>query len=400
MENIIDREVAWRIFAFEFNRSNLYYSEGDERAPNYIITPTGVRCNRLFVIGVVTEVENIGAENNLWRARIADPTGVFTVYAGQYQPEAAIFLSELNVPAYVSVVGKARKYEPESGSVYTSIRPEELNYADEKLRDRWVLDTAERTLERIRIMEDSLSSGLSGNELKDYLLKKGTNAALADGAVRAIGHYKNLDRLLSELKNALVRAVETVLSERVKGGTPEKEKLQEPKAGVAALYLQSGASTYAQQTDATVSRSEHNASGGGFQQPIGKSEEPQVKVAASHLSSSESTYVQPADAQPADESSIYEPIDKKIEQNITEIKAGQETAPEPAAKEAPAKIEPKEVLADIIDKLDTGKGIPYAVVVETATSAGIDADSVEASIKDLMDEGRCYEPKIGVLRKV
>lgn len=71
MENIIDREVAWRIFAFEFNRSNLYHSEGDERAPNYIITPTGVRCNRLFVVGVVTEVENIGAENNLWRARIA-----------------------------------------------------------------------------------------------------------------------------------------------------------------------------------------------------------------------------------------------------------------------------------------------------------------------------------------
>ena len=396
MENIIDREVAWRIFAFEFNRSNLYYSEGDERAPNYIITPTGVRCNRLFVVGVVTEVENIGAENNLWRARIADPTGVFTVYAGQYQPEAAIFLSELNVPAYVSVVGKARKYEPGDGSVYTSIRPEELNNADEKLRDRWVLDTAERTLERIRIMEDALSSGLSGNELKDYLLKKGTNAALADGAVRAIGHYKNLDRLLSELKNALVRAIETVSSERIKTGTPEKEKRQEPKANVAVSNLRSGTSTYVQQADAPVNHGEHNASGSGFQkQQVEKPEEQQVDVAASRPPLSESTYVQPAD-----ERSTYEPIDEKIEQNITEIKAEQETVPEHAAAEAPAQIEPKEVLAGIIDKLDTGKGIPYAVVVETAMSAGIDAESVEASIKDLMDEGRCYEPKIGVLRKV
>ena len=396
MENLIDREVAWRIFAFEFNRSNLYYSEGDERAPNYIITPTGVRCNRLFVVGVVTEIENIGADNNLWRARIADPTGVFTVYAGQYQPDAAIFLSELNVPAYVSVVGKARKYEPGDGSVYTSIRPEEINYADEKLRDRWVLDTAERTLERIRIMEDALSTGLSGNELKDYLLKKGTNAALADGAVRAIGHYKNLDRLLSELKKALVRAIETVLSERIRIGTPEKEKRQEPKASITASNLQSGASTYAQQADAPVSRGEHKVSESGFQkQPIGKPEEPQVNIAAPRLSSSESTYVQPAD-----ESSTYEPIDEKIEQNTEELIAEQETAPEHAAEEAPAQIEPKEVLAGIIDKLDTGKGIPYAVVVETATSAGIDADSVEASIKDLMDEGRCYEPKIGVLRKV
>jgi hypothetical protein len=293
-------------------------------------------------------------------------------------------------------VGKARKYEPGDGSVYTSIRPEEINHADEKLRDRWVLDTAERTLERIRIMEDALSSGLSGNELKDYLLKKGTNAALADGAVRAIGHYKNLDRLLSELKNALVRAIETVLSERVKTGTPEKENRQEPKASVATLYLQSGASIYAQQSDAPVSHGEHNAGGSGFQkQSIEKPEEPQVKVAASHSSSNESMYVQPAD-----ERSTYKQIDEKIEQNITEIKAGQETAPEHAAAEAPVQIEPKEVLAGIIDKLDTGKGIPYAVVVETATSAGIDADSVEASIKDLMDEGRCYEPKIGVLRKV
>jgi RPA family protein len=396
MENIIDREVAWRIFAFEFNRSNLYYSEGDERAPNYIITPTGVRCNRLFVVGVVTEIENIGAENNLWRARIADPTGVFTVYAGQYQPEAAIFLSELNVPAYVSVVGKARKYEPGDGSVYTSIRPEEINHADEKLRDRWVLDTAERTLERIRIMEDALSSGLSGNELKDYLLKKGTNAALADGAVRAIGHYKNLDRLLSELKNALVRAIETVLSERVKTGTPEMEKRQEPKASIAALNLQSGISTHVQQADALVNLGEYNASGSGSQkQQVEKPEEPQLDVAASRPPSSESTYVQPAD-----ERSTYEQIDGKIEQNVTEIKAGQEIAQEHAAEEAPAQIEPKEVLAGIIDKLDTGKGIPYAVVVETAISAGIDADSVEVSIKDLMDEGRCYEPKIGVLRKV
>jgi hypothetical protein len=145
-----------------------------------------------------------------------------------------------------------------------------------------------------------------------------------------------------------------------------------------------------------MNHGEHNASGSGFQkQQVEKPEEPHVDLAASRPSSSEPTYVQPAN-----ERSIYEQINEKIEQNITEIKAGQETAPEHAAKEVPAQIEPKEVLAGIIDKLDTGKGIPYAVVVETAISAGIDADSVEASIKDLMDEGRCYEPKIGVLRKV
>jgi len=356
VENIIDREVAWRIFAYEFNRSNLYYSEGDERAPNYIITPTGVKCNRLFIVGVVTEVENIGAENNLWRARIADPTGVFTVYAGQYQPEAAIFLSELSVPAYVAVVGKARKYEPEEGSVYTSIRPEEINYADEKLRDRWVLDTAERTLERIKIMEDALSSGLSGNELKDYLLRKGTNAVLADGVTRAISHYKNLDKIIAELKRELIRAVETVLSERVKTGVPEQqvEKQKEPQMNSPDSAPGGRIHVSPEGADVPMRHGEHDAD-------ERKSQE-----------------------QKAEDSKevVTEP------QNIQDI------------PEAPVKIEPKEVLAGIIERLDTGKGTSYAMVIEAAISSGIDAESTEEGIKELMAEGRCYEPKIGVLRKV
>lgn len=306
-EKIMDREVAWRIFAHEFNISTLHIIEGEERAPNYIITPTGVKCNRLFIVGVVTEVENIGQDNNLWRARVADPTGVFTVYAGQYQPEAAIFLSELQVPAYVAIVGKARKYEPGDGSVYVSVRPEEINHADEKQRDRWVLDTAERTLERIKIIDDALKSGASGNELQEFLQKKGTNTVLAEGAVRAIQHYKNLDKILSELKEALVHAVQAVASERQKPSEPEK------KAEV-----------------------------------------------------------------------LKEIVVEK----------------EPAAEEQPVKKEPKEMLAAIIDRLDTGKGTTYSRVTETAQSEGLDAESTETGIKELMAEGRCYEPKIGVLRKV
>ncbi|TAN47310.1 MAG: DNA-binding protein [Candidatus Methanoperedens sp.] len=305
MDKILDREVAWRVFAWEFNRSTLHFSEGDERAPNYIITPTGVKCNRLFIVGVVTEVENIGKDNSLWRGRVADPTGVFTVYAGHYQPEAAIFLSELNIPAYVAVVGKARKFEPEDGSVYTSVRPEEINNADEKLRDRWVLDTAERTLERIKYIEDALSSGKSGNDLKEYLLVNGTNSVLADGAVKAIEHYKNLDKTISELKNAVIHAIEAVASDR-------ETKVQN--------------------------------------------------------------------------------VEKREETITVEENA------KPELKEP--ETGPKEIIAGIIDKLDTGKGISYSIVVETAHKAGIDPETVESGIKELMDEGRCYEPKIGVLRKV
>ena len=330
MDKILDREVAWRIFAWEFNRSTLHISEGDERAPNYIITPTGVKCNRLFIVGVVTEVENIGKDNSLWRGRVADPTGVFTVYAGHYQPEAAIFLSELNIPAYVAVVGKARKFEPEDGSVYTSVRPEDINNADEKLRDRWVLDTAERTLERIKYIEDALSSGKSGNDLKEYMIGKGINIVLADGVTKAVEYYKNLDKTMAELKNAVIHAIEAVASDK------EIQVAEKPK-------------------------------------------EPQIKT-----------------------QDIIETEVEKPEEDILPTETDEAVVVEDTAK--PELIEPetgpKEIIAAIIDKLDTGKGISYSIVVETAQKAGIDPETVESGIKELMDEGRCYEPKIGVLRKV
>ncbi|MDP3104114.1 MAG: DNA-binding protein [Candidatus Methanoperedens sp.] len=350
MEKILDREVAWRVFAWEFNRSNMHISEGVERAPNYIITPTGVKCNRLFIVGVVTEVENIGKDNTLWRGRVADPTGVFTVYAGQYQPESAIFLSELNIPAYVAVVGKARKFEPEDGSVYTSVRPEEINNADEKLRDRWVLDTAERTLERIMYIEDALSSGKSGNDLKNYLLGKGINAVLADGAAKAVEHYKNLDKTIAELKNAVIHAIKTV--------APEMDN-----------------------------------------QPAGTQKEPQMKAHGVEkpqgfgVGASTST-VAPVDVVHTYGSAMDEiKTSSEIEEAVVEEEKEMTELKEPETG-------PKEIIAGIIDKLDTGKGIQYSTVVEAAQKNGIDPETLESGIKELMDEGRCYEPKIGVLRKV
>ena len=54
------RETAYRVFAAEFDDTTLSYAESDEeRAPNYVVTPTGARVNRLFVVGVLTEVEQV-----------------------------------------------------------------------------------------------------------------------------------------------------------------------------------------------------------------------------------------------------------------------------------------------------------------------------------------------------
>jgi RPA family protein len=69
--NGFTREVAHRIFAAEFKEANLQVREGtDQYTPQYLITPTGAKVNRVFIVGTLTEKENIGAEAEFWRGRI------------------------------------------------------------------------------------------------------------------------------------------------------------------------------------------------------------------------------------------------------------------------------------------------------------------------------------------
>lgn len=146
---MLEREVAKRIFAQEYNESNLTFKESDDQyAPLYLLTPTGARCNRVFITGTLTEKEDIGESAEHWRARVADPTGVFTIYAGQYQPEAAQMLSLIEPPQFIAVVGKTNTYDTGEG-IITSIRPESIQVIDAETRDRWIIETAKHTLERI-----------------------------------------------------------------------------------------------------------------------------------------------------------------------------------------------------------------------------------------------------------
>jgi len=149
------REVARRVFANEFNDAGYTFKESDdERAPVYLLLPTGASANRVFFIGTLTERDDVGEDSEYWRGRIVDPTGTFFVYAGQYQPEAASTLRALEPPAYVAVVGKPRTYETDDGEVRVSVRPESITTVDAAVRDRWVAETARRTIDRVAAFDD------------------------------------------------------------------------------------------------------------------------------------------------------------------------------------------------------------------------------------------------------
>ncbi|MFC4550960.1 RPA family protein, partial [Halorussus sp. GCM10023401] len=207
------REVAWRIFAAEYDDASLDYSESDEeRAPNYVVTPTGARVNRLFVVGVLTQIEQVS--DDVLRGRIVDPTGAFVVYAGQYQPDEMAFLESANPPAFVAVTGKARTFQPEdSDRVFTSIRPESINRVDAETRDRWVVQTAQHTLDRVSTFADALDSGKRGDELRAALEAGGVDAGLAAGIPLAVDHYGTTKEYLAEVWDLSIDAARVVAGE-------------------------------------------------------------------------------------------------------------------------------------------------------------------------------------------
>ncbi len=214
------RETAWRVFAREYNDSTKEVSDGGERSPSYVVTPLGAKVNRLFAVGVLTDVENVATDAApMWRARMSDPSGTFHIYSGQYQPEASAALAKIKPPAFAAVTGKSRLFSPEPGTTYASIRPEEVKIVDESLRDYWILEACRSLRKRLEAMREAQKMD---PVTKEELVALGVKSALAEGIVTAAGHYGKVD--LSRYSSMLVEALTFLLPEaRVVVGEPEEE---------------------------------------------------------------------------------------------------------------------------------------------------------------------------------
>lgn len=150
-----ERQPARRVFAEEFNDSNHIFSESDdERAPNFSLLRTGEKANRVFVVGTLTEKNDVGNDSEYWQARVVDPTGTFFVYSGEYTPEATEVLRNATPPEYVAITGKVDSYKNDDDETVVNLRAETVTIVDEKTRDRWIAETARQTLERINKDDD------------------------------------------------------------------------------------------------------------------------------------------------------------------------------------------------------------------------------------------------------
>jgi RPA family protein len=147
-----EREPAKRVFAAELREATKTFKDvDDEKSPQYVLLPTGERCNRVLLVGTITQKDKVGDQNILYRARISDPSGLFFVTAGSYQPEAMHQLAKIDpeTPAFVAVVGKPNVYTTSEGKVFTSVRAESILVVDQETRDLWVQDATRSTLDRI-----------------------------------------------------------------------------------------------------------------------------------------------------------------------------------------------------------------------------------------------------------
>lgn len=219
----MQREVAWRVFAKEYNDSDYQFSEGGERSPSYIITPLGAKINRLFVVGVITDVDNIGSDDQpMWRARLSDPTGVYILSAGLYQPGAARTLSGIEPPTFAAVMGKTRVYSPEEGTLYLSIRPEMVRTVSATVRDYWTLECCKGLKTRIDAVAEALNMS---PPTREELLALGYSDRVADGIVRALKHYGEVD--LDRYRLVLTDALKYLLPGSQPAPQEEKETKEE-----------------------------------------------------------------------------------------------------------------------------------------------------------------------------
>ena len=338
------REVAWRIFADEYMSSSVEERGEGEYAPNHVITPLGAMVNRVYVVGVLTDLVNNGTdEEPFYRARLQDPTGIFYLSAGQYQPEAAKALATIQTPAFIAMVAKTRTYSPEEGVMHVSLRPEVIKQVGAEERELWVLEAARSSLRRVAAMRDLAAMETPS---ADELVRLGHGPRLAEGAIKAREAYGDID--VERYERVVLDALRFLLSEEAagEGALPEPEGVPEDALG-----------------DLGRTPAPPRPSGRAPPQPT------LAPVAAA-----------PAAAAPA-------------------------PAPAPAGGGPPKAPRTEEEMDDVVlglvRELDEGaKGAAYDAILERARERGMDRDAFEETINRLLDQGLIYEPILGQIKLI
>ena len=434
------REVAYRLFAAEFDDSTIEISAGEsDRSPNYLITPTGARVNRVFVVGVVTEIEWVN--DDVLRARVADPTGAFVLYAGQYQPDALSFLERLEPPAFVAVTGKANTFQPDgSDRIFTSVRPETITEVDATTRDHWTVETAEHSLERVDQFAAAL--GLSGQIDQNRLVEAGFPEPVAQGIAVAKAEYDTSAAYLAAVREMAIDAIRLVAEETDSVRTPPIDP-DDPGDGPALAELRlpserrfepvsvdpSTTDDPVQTAEVDAGEAESTTGGGPPTTAEGETadgidddsipaidEEGMYELDEEEREAVEDEYgteftTGAAVESPASEelaatgSAAGRPVEVEDEPSADE--RGEDDAGSTADERGEdgradaSDIDPVDIVMETLRDLADGEPVERSALESALQSDdAIGGDEIEDAIKDALMSGRCYEPEDGLLRPI
>ena len=186
------RETNARIFSAELNSASFEIRSDEEMKPSYQLSRLGLKINRVLIVGVLTEKENIGTEEEpMWRGRLQDvPGGTVFINVGRYQPEAANNIRDIDTPSLVAVVGKVKSYTNDEMRTFVSVRPDHIFPVNEETRRLWLLDTAKGTMDRLVAMRKA--QGL-GTMSVDALQAEGIPRSAAENIIMALDQYGQSD---------------------------------------------------------------------------------------------------------------------------------------------------------------------------------------------------------------
>lgn len=379
------REVAHRLFAAEFDDATFTFTESDEeRAPNYVVTPTGSRVNRLFLVGVLTEAEWVNDETI--RARVVDPTGAFVLYASQYQPDARGVLDAADSPTFIAVTGKANTFRPDgTDRIYTSVRPEAVAVVDAATRDRWAVSTAEHSIVRL----GRLAAALTGDEEPD----RGVEIARREYDLSP-AYVSAMYELCIDVLRLIADEVEA-LPDR----NPEPDMAGEPTTALteiadAAARLGDHEPERTTEAEMDVHPPERAGDGQAAEESaeavISDDEREEIeKSFGTDFTTGDEIESQESDANGASKAEVPK-------EGIEATATGPEADPvdptdEREAAEARADELSVDALVDLMRNLGDG-GVSKEVLIDAGSDTfGADEEAVEDTLQSALLEGRCYE---------
>jgi RPA family protein len=198
-------EAAARVFAGEFNLTTLEVETNQPGNSTGVITPGGLHCDRLFLSGALILVE--GRKGEGMHARLADPTGVFSISTDRRDDDVSSILACFTPPVFVTALGMARLYR-RGGKALPGVTISEIREAGRDARDTWVIHTAADSLIRLRALQAAVSGGPAPGDMN-----------------RVISHYRVDLQMIHMLAGIARSALDQVAS--VSGGAVAQPEYRE-----------------------------------------------------------------------------------------------------------------------------------------------------------------------------